>query len=1161
MANRKKSQKSKNAHSDTEVVVKPNASTEEIRAATRKAFMGLAIINVATNDDLHRGPHLTACTINSRPVSKKRRDDFIRAVGGDPFDPTKPLTDLSPLVPEHAIVVLVERRFVDDASLVKNPLDFHALNDLQRVQWTDKENFSLSKGTIANGNGRIDFCRHVLVPQLNAERLQIEKALERKPRLQEAMELKDKLKEVKIALDARASWLVAFYDLDMIDGSSHERQIKLALASNTPIYQVPDSEDEAMSLILSNIGDLPPEERLANLKSHSSLTLIACGPKRLASVVNNKAMMVQVINLYRYSKLWAAGGFYTNQLYSWRTAVSPFFEAIVNQGIHLLDYLTTDVEVPHLEKGCIPSTPDIHPHPDILDAEFFEIVSSCYAHHLYSCRDSYGVPTEFAETGRTSYQQAYAEYSTNVQKQIGVWCQERLNRIQHIPNQAEVSNIYRHMPERLAYALEHGFFNKEEFGLCLPHHFPLLCKFFVIDICDMLAKYCYAVMEIFRMLDPFFCGILIDSKRETEFKDQPTEMLCAWVRRQAAEHPEMCVINRILSVIMRHRTRALIKMDATDLGKPPRYPPRNSLYAIKIPKDSDDEGSDAEKSTPIWTREYHDLVNLMRAWRAREADEAGVKIFTDYPALKYRPKLEAGKLETAEHGLRLLEMLNATALHWASSSASQSLSHFRTLAGYMINSLWVYTHHGRRYLETNEVWDLREELRTYLEGDMMSFCGYWDCVYKQVGGRKDPLTQTDDDIPHKLVLENVMKKMEGKTHALVNGLAHQLLHRDLGAIPLKDGGLGLEKRVHQAAIALFTEIAVASWKARTMYMDVQMNRMKSVKKEDQLLLLEELSIPDTFVCASKEETKAYYKSLNKEELGKIEASGAGSKREQAKIARAQEKLRKMIERRDRILGVISPEEVGLEHLLEEAGELHKIEQEDEDDALIKQQPNSPSPSQQHLSLRSIESGVEDDSDSSSDQEECSEGDASGGEEDLNEENSDIEDSDEESSDGEDSEDQGLERKRKRANSEASSEHHKRRNCTDRRSQQSGEEDNALITPVSHEVGGDVPPDAPKGRRVGQAEEKTPEATFPMANPPPPRDSTPDYPIDDGLDEDTMIEMASFADHMEVTPAQLFKDVVEKDAGIMPWTSSPAAIVPVSSTPPVRKRDLRLRQRK
>lgn len=180
---------------------------------TRAAFMGLAIVNFATNDDLNRGPAFTTCDLNPRQMNNKRQEDFIRALGGDPLDYSKPLKDLSRFDPEHAIIILVERRFVNIDSLVKNPLDVRDLDTVKHVKWTDKENFGLSQATVANGNGRIELCRTILAPKLIKEYHEIKHTMKSQLSEHTMSLLKARREVVCKQLEARASWLVAFYDL------------------------------------------------------------------------------------------------------------------------------------------------------------------------------------------------------------------------------------------------------------------------------------------------------------------------------------------------------------------------------------------------------------------------------------------------------------------------------------------------------------------------------------------------------------------------------------------------------------------------------------------------------------------------------------------------------------------------------------------------------------------------------------------------------------------------------------------------------------------------------------------------------------------------------------------------------------------------------------
>lgn len=126
------------------------------------------------------------------------------------------------------------------------------------------------------------------------------------------------------------------------------------------------------------------------------------------------------------------------------------------------------------------------------------------------------------------------------------------------------------------------------------------------------------------------------------------------------------------------------------------------------------------------------------------------------------------------------------------------------------------------------------------------------------------------------------------------------------------------------------------------------------------------------------------------------------------------------------------------------------------------------------------------------------------------------------------------------------------NSPDRRAQQLTQEEDPVHTPVDDGITASVPPDAPKGQKIGQADDRTPESTFPKAS----RDLSPEpnYEIDGGYDDETLVELASFADNL---PINLFKNVEKGAVEELPWTSSPK-VGPSSSTPPVatRKRDMR-----
>lgn len=225
-----------------------------------------------------------------------------------------------------------------------------------------------------------------------------------------------------------------------------------------------------------------------------------------------------------------------------------FVEAILRQGIALLDYLSSDIEPPKDTTEIMP-IPDLEPCKDFFDDAFFAIVTQCYVTYLYPCREAYGIPETFQEAGKTVYVTAYADYVGSLTTQIGHWCTNRQTVIRENmgldAETDEISTVLQNLPKRLQYALDSGLFNTSEYGLELPTKPPLLCKFFVIDVGDFLEKYRYPVMEITRMLEPLYCSILVDSRRETEYKDQPTELLCAWIARQKPKRAPLTVVNKV----------------------------------------------------------------------------------------------------------------------------------------------------------------------------------------------------------------------------------------------------------------------------------------------------------------------------------------------------------------------------------------------------------------------------------------------------------------------------------------------------------------------------------------------------------------------------------------------------------------------------------------
>jgi hypothetical protein len=188
-----------------------NASTA-LKREILGAFSGFAKMSFGDNTDLHRGPKFTAYSINNRQPSKKRRDQFVTALGGDPSDPEKPLTNLNRFAPEHAITILVPKKYVDVSSLVSNPLDPAQLAQLQHVKFVGIKDAPNAVGEIANGSGRIDFIRNFLAFSLVSEYQRVEKAILSQPSTVNMEKLIQRRTDIIERASEPTEWGIALYD-------------------------------------------------------------------------------------------------------------------------------------------------------------------------------------------------------------------------------------------------------------------------------------------------------------------------------------------------------------------------------------------------------------------------------------------------------------------------------------------------------------------------------------------------------------------------------------------------------------------------------------------------------------------------------------------------------------------------------------------------------------------------------------------------------------------------------------------------------------------------------------------------------------------------------------------------------------------------------------
>lgn len=209
----------------------------------------------------------------------------------------------------------------------------------------------------------------------------------------------------------------------------------------------------------------------------------------------------------------------------------------------VLDFITSPIDIPQPAATLESIVTQLDPIPDLLDETFFLIVTKAYAHHLFSSRVGYGLETDLPEK---SYADAFVLYRQELSRELEQWAENRLEQVGEDPEFPGATFVLHEFVGRVDFALTTKVFNTADVGLELPTDTPLLCRAFIVDMASSLEKYEIPLMEVFRMLEPFYHAVILDSKKSTEFKDQPTMLLHQWaIRHEPKEHTPRYIVNKV----------------------------------------------------------------------------------------------------------------------------------------------------------------------------------------------------------------------------------------------------------------------------------------------------------------------------------------------------------------------------------------------------------------------------------------------------------------------------------------------------------------------------------------------------------------------------------------------------------------------------------------
>jgi len=211
----------------------------------------------------------------------------------------------------------------------------------------------------------------------------------------------------------------------------------------------------------------------------------------------------------------------------------------------VLDFITSPIDILDGTATLETIKKLLNPVPDLLDETFFVIVTKAYAHHFFSSRVDYGVNTALQEK---DYTNTFVLYRTELAEALEHWVENRLEQVGEDLEFPGATPVLEGFVKRVDFALRTQIFNTAEIGLELPTATPLLCRAFVVDMASSLEKYEVPLMEVFRMLEPFYHAVILDSKKTTEFKDQPTLLLHQWAtRHQPKDQTPRYIVNKVNS--------------------------------------------------------------------------------------------------------------------------------------------------------------------------------------------------------------------------------------------------------------------------------------------------------------------------------------------------------------------------------------------------------------------------------------------------------------------------------------------------------------------------------------------------------------------------------------------------------------------------------------
>ncbi|KAF9237277.1 hypothetical protein BU15DRAFT_76175 [Melanogaster broomeanus] len=305
---------------------------EGIHEELHKATIGYALMTIHDTTDLGRGPSIITQSINSRALNMKYIKEFGKRVKSE---------GLHNKMVENAIVVGIRKEWIKLDSV--QPIRGGIYDNC--VEWIPRHFSNTDHSILFNGNHRMHYMQ-----TNHASRNAFQLYSTAKKELKTCTDAKQKaylqgtVDRNHTVITTEGVWLVKFVNLAMIEASDDCALLEHHLATNIPLPNLEDSDDDKVAQVLMIMSGLSVEERRTYVKN---LLLQLASNTSLYKILKDEGLYTAAMKLFAWRHFKGVGtgvGLSAQHLASW----NPLMQQFANHMSWTLRFLSLPLRMPTL---------------------------------------------------------------------------------------------------------------------------------------------------------------------------------------------------------------------------------------------------------------------------------------------------------------------------------------------------------------------------------------------------------------------------------------------------------------------------------------------------------------------------------------------------------------------------------------------------------------------------------------------------------------------------------------------------------------------------------------------------------------------------------------------------------------------------------------------